>query len=150
ARELRLDGVDPIERRRSELAAQRVAGATAKSFQQCGDAFIASHEDGWSSAVHRRQWTNSLAKHVYPVIGDLPVHTIDTKLVMRVVEPLWKTIPETASRIRGRIEGILDWAKVHDYRAGENPARWRGHLEKLLPARAKVRKVEHHAALPYA
>jgi integrase len=148
ARELRLDGVDPIERRRSEQAAQRVAGATAMSFRQCGDAFIASHKPRWTSAVHGRQWTNSLAKHVYPVIGGLPVHDIDTKLVMKVVEPLWRTIPETASRLRGRIESILDWAKVRDYRAGENPARWRGHLDKLLPARSKVR--QHLAALPYA
>jgi integrase len=150
ARKLRLDGFDPIERRRSERAAQRVEGATAMSFRQCGDAFIASHEAGWGSAVHRRQWTNSLAKHVHPVIGDLPVHAIDTRLVMKVVGPLWRSIPETASRIRGRIEAIIDWAKVHGYRAGENPARWRGHLDKLLPARGKVRKVEHYAALPYA
>ena len=150
ARKLRLDGIDPIGRRRSEWAAQRLAGAMAMSFRQCGDAFIASHEAGWGSPVHRRQWINSLAQHVYPVIGHLPVHDIDTKLVMRVVEPLWRSIPETAYRIRGRIEAILDWAKVRGYRSGENPGRWRGHLDKLLPARGKMRKVEHHAALPYA
>ena len=149
ARKLRLDGVDPIERRRSERAAQRVAGAMAMSFRQCGDAFIASHGTGWG-ALHRRQWTNSLAQHVYPVIGDVRVQDIDTALVMKVVEPLWRSIPETAYRIRGRIEAVLDWAKVLRYRTGENPARWRGHLDKLLPARSKVRKVEHHAALPYA
>jgi integrase len=149
ARKLLVDRVDPIERRHSELAAQRVAGATTMSFQECADAFIASHEAGWSSAVHRRQWKNSLAKHVYPVIGDLPVHAIDTKLVMKVVEPLWKSKVETASRIRGRIEGILDWAKVRGYRAGENPGRWRGHLEHQLPARRKVRRVEHFAAIPF-
>jgi integrase len=149
ARKLRLDGVDPIEQRRSEQAAQRVAGATAMSFRQCADAFIASHEAGWGSAVHRRQWTNSLAQHVHPVIGALPAHAIDTTLVRKVIEPLWGSIPETASRIRGRVEAILDWAKVRGYRAGENPARWRGHLDKLLPARGKVRKVEHHAALHY-
>jgi integrase len=148
ARKLRLDGFDPIERRRSERAAQRVAGAKAMSFRQCGDAFIASHEAGWGG-VHRRQWTNSLAQHVYPVIGDVLVHAIDTALVMKVVEPQWRSIPETASRIRGRIEAILDWAKVRGYRAGENPARWRGHLDKLLPARGRVRKVKHYAALPY-
>src|SRR5262249_19290031 len=149
ARKLLVDRVDPIERRHSELAAQRVAGATTMSFQECANAFIASHEAGWSSAVHRRKWKNSLAKHVYPVIGDLPVHAIDTKLVMKMVEPLWKSKVETASRIRGRIEGILDWAKVRGYRAGENPARWRGHLEHQLPARRKVRRVEHFAAIPF-
>ena len=149
ARKLRLDGVDPIERRRSERAAQRVAGVMAMSFQQCGDAFITSHGTGWG-ALHRRQWTNSLAQHVYPVIGDVRVQDIDTTLVMKVVEPLWRSIPETAYRIRGRIEAVLDWAKVLGYRTGENPARWRGYLDKLLPARGKVRKVEHHAALPYA
>jgi len=149
ARKLRLDGIDPIERRRSERAAQRVAEATAMSFRQCGDAFIASLGAAWG-AVHRRQWTNSLAQHVHPVIGDVRVHAIDTTLVMKVIEPLWRSIPETAYRIRGRIEAILDWAKVRGYRAGENPARWRGHLDKLLPPRGKVHKVEHHAALPYA
>ena len=148
ARKLRLDGIDPVERRRSERAAQRVAEATAISFRQCGDAFIASHGAAWG-AVHRRQWTNSLAQHVHPVIGDVRVHAIDTTLVMKVVEPLWRSIPETAYRIRGRIEAILDWAKVRGYRAGENPARWRGHLDKLLPPRGKVRKVKHYAALPY-
>src|SRR5262249_19523256 len=119
------------------------------SFRQCGDAFITSREAGWG-ALHRRQWTNSLAQHVYPLIGDVRVQDIDTTLVMKVVEPLWRSIPETASRIRGRIEAILDWAKVRGCRAGENPARWRGYLDKLLTARGKVRKVEHYAALPYA
>lgn len=84
------------------------------------------------------------------MLGPLPVQAIDTALVMKVVEPLWASKPETASRVRGRIESILDWARVRGYREGENnPARWRGHLDHLLPARSKVRKVQHHAALPY-
>jgi integrase len=148
-RKLRLQGIDPIERRRSERAAERVAGLSAMTFRQCADAFIASHESGWDSPKHRQQWVNTLAQHVHPVIGGLPVHAIDTPLVLKVIEPLWTTIPETASRIRGRIESVLDWARVRSYRAGENPARWRGHLDHLLPARSKVRRVEHHAALPY-
>jgi integrase len=119
------------------------------TFRQCADAFIASHEAGWDNPKHRQQWVNTLAQHVHPVIGGLPVHAIDTPLVLKVIEPLWTTIPETASRIRGRIESVLDWARVRSYRAGENPARWRGHLDHLLPARSKVRRVEHHAALPY-
>jgi integrase len=148
-RKLRLQGVDPIERRRATRAAQRVADATAITFKDCGEAYIAAHEDGWHNAKHRQQWRNSLAQHVYPVLGGLPVSVIDTGLVMRVVEPLWKAAPETASRVRGRIENILDWARVRGYRVGENPARWRGHLDHLLPKISKVHKVEHHPALPY-
>jgi len=83
-------------------------------------------------------------------MGKLSVQAIDTAIVLKALEPIWTTKPETASRLRGRIEAVLDWAKVRGYRSGENPARWRGHLDKLLPARSKVRKVEHHAALPYA
>src|SRR6202043_1305024 len=95
------------------------------------------------------QWSNTLATYAGPVLGFLPVKAVDVELVMKVLEPIWSKKPETASRLRGRIEAVLDWAKVRGYRAGENPARWRGHLDKLLPARGKVRKVEHHAALPY-
>jgi integrase len=148
-RKLRLQGVDPIDRRRSQRAAERVTGVSAMTFRQSADAFITSHEAGWGNAKHRQQWANTLAQHVHPVIGRLPVHAIDTPLVLKVIEPLWTTIPESASRIRGRIESILDWARVRGYRAGENPARWRGHLDHLLPARSKVRRIEHHAALPY-
>jgi integrase len=149
ARKLRLDGIDPIEQKRARVAALRTVDAKAMTFRQCADAFIASHEAGWGSAVHRRQWANSIAQYAHPVIGGLPVHAIETALVMKVIEPLWTTIPETASRVRGRIESVLDWAKVRGYRAGENPARWRGHLDHLLPARSKVRRVKHYAALPY-
>jgi len=97
--------------------------------------------------VHRRQWKNSLAKHVYPVIGDFPVHTIDTPLVLKVLKPIWESIPETAARIRGRIENVLGWATVHHYRTGDNPARWNGLLEHALPARSA--RIKHLAALPY-
>jgi integrase len=84
------------------------------------------------------------------MIGDLPVAAIDTSLVMKVLQPIWSAKPETASRLRGRIEAILNWATVSEFRTGPNPARWRGHLDNLLPARSKIAKVEHHAALPYA
>jgi integrase len=149
-RELRLQGIDPITHRRASLAARRASAAKATTFRQCADAFIASHESGWRNASHRSQWVNTLAQHVHPTLGGLSVADIDTALVMKTIEPIWKTIPETASRVRGRIEAILDWAKVSGYRMGENPARWRGHLDHLLPARAKVARVRHHAALPYA
>ena len=150
ARKLRLDGIDPIERKRALVASVQAANAKAMTFEQCAAAYIASHEAGWSNPKHRWQWRNSLAQHVYPVIGSLPVSLIDTALVMKTIEPLWTSIPETARRVRGRIESILDWARVSGYRAGENPARWRGHLDHLLPPKSKVRKVEHLAALPYS
>ena len=149
-RELRLQGIDPIAHRRVSLAARRASDAKATTFRQCADAFIASHESGWRNASHRSQWVNTLAQHAHPTLGGLSVADIDTALVMKTIEPIWKTIPETASRVRGRIEAILDWAKVSGYRMGENPARWRGHLDHLLPARAKVARIRHHAALPYA
>jgi hypothetical protein len=95
------------------------------------------------------QWGATLSTYAYPHIGALPVQAIDIALVLKVLEPIWTTKPETAGRVRGRLESILDFAKVRGYRDGENPARWRGHLDTVLPARSKVRKVEHHAALPY-
>jgi integrase len=149
ARELRLGGIDPIESKRARIAALRAADAKAMTFKQCADAYIASHEAGWGNPKHRQQWTNTLAQHVHPVIGGLPVHAIDTALVMKVIGPLWKKIPETAARVRGRIESVLAWATVSGFRVGPNPAQWRNHLDRLLPATSKIRKVEHHSALPY-
>jgi integrase len=127
----------------------RASDAKAMTFKQCADGYIASHDAGWRNASHRQQWLNTLAQHVHPTLGALTVAAIDTGLVLRAIEPIWKTIPETAARVRGRIEGILDFAKARGYRSGENPARWRGHLDDLLPARRKLAKVKHHAALPY-
>ncbi len=149
ARKLRSEGVDPIEHRKAQRTAMQLSATKAMTFKQCADAFIASHEAGWNSAKHRQQWVNTLAQHVHPVLGALPVNAIDTAMVMKAIGPLWTTIPETASRVRGRIEAILDWARVSGYRTGENCARWRGHLDHLLPASSKVRKTEHLAALPY-
>lgn len=153
ARRLRKQGIDPIDHRRK---VEREAAITARreqtrgvTFDQCAERFIASHEDGWRNGKHRQQWRNTLASYVLPVMGQTPVQDIDTALVMRAIEPLWRTRPETASRVRGRIEAVLDWAKVNGFRDGENPARWRGHLNHLLPARSKVRRVKHHPALPY-
>ena len=89
------------------------------------------------------------ATYAYPVIGDLPVQAVDVGLVMKILEPIWQTKPETASRVRGRIETVLDWATARGYRQGDNPARWRGHLDQLLPKKTKVRKVRHQPAMPY-
>jgi integrase len=149
ARRLCYQGIDPIEHRDAVKAQQRRDAANAITFQQCADAYIKAHRAGWRNGKHAAQWTATLATHA-EAIGSLPVQAIDTALVLRCLEPIWTTKPETASRVRGRIERIIDWAKVSGYRDGENPARWRGHLDHLLPARSKVRRVEHHAALPYA
>lgn len=149
ARQLRAQGIDPVERRRAERMAGRVELAKAMTFAQAARAFINSHEATWRNAKHRQQWSNTLSTYVHPVIGSLPVAEIDTGLVLKILLPIWNSKPETASRLRGRIELILDWAKVAGYRDGPNPAAWRGHLEHSLPARSKVRAVEHHAALPY-
>ena len=149
ARRQRHEGIDPIEARRAERARQRLDAAKVITFQQCAESYIAAHRAGWRNDKHAGQWTTTLATYVYPTIGALPVQAVDTGLVLKVLEPVWTAKPETASRVRGRLESILDLAKVRGYRDGENPARWRGHLDKLLPARSRVRQVEHHAALPY-
>ena len=149
ARRLRHAGVDPIEHRRAERARQRLEAAKAITFQECAESYIASHGAGWRNAKHKYQWNATLKTYAAPVIGKLPVQAIDTALILKVLEPIWQTKPETASRLRQRIENILDWAKARRFRDGENPARWRGHLDKLLPARAKVAAVQHLAALPY-
>jgi integrase len=150
ARRKRHEGIDPIEARRAERARQRLDAAKAVTFKQCAETYIASHRAGWRNGKHAGQWSTTLSTYAYPIIGALPVQAVDTGLVLKVLEPIWTAKPETAGRLRGRLESILDSAKVRGYRDGENPARWRGHLDKLLPARAKVRQVEHHAALPYA
>jgi integrase len=140
ARRLLLDGIDPIEARRSARQARQLAVVEAVSFKQAAMGYMSAHEAGWRNERHARQWPESLELYAYPVLGTLSVQAIDTGLILRVLEPIWLLKPETASRVRGRIESVLDWAKTRGYRTGENPARWRGHLENLLPARAKVRK----------
>ena len=111
---------------------------------------MAAHADGWRNAKHRAQWESTLDTYVHPVFGDRPIATVDVGDVMHVLEPIWREKPETAARVRGRMEAILDYAAARDWRTGENPARWKGHLANLLPARARVARVEHHAALPWA
>lgn len=147
-RRLRNDGVDPIEARKARRTDDLVAAAKAVTFSDAATQFIASHKAGWRNAKHAAQWVATLTTYAYPHFGVLPVQTVDTTLVLKALEPIWTTKPETATRVRGRIESVLDWATVRGYRAGENPARWRGHLDKLLPAKSKVRAVKHHTALP--
>jgi integrase len=149
-RKLREQDIDPIDARESAKRQAALERAKLLKFRDAAKAYIASHRVAWKNEKHAAQWTATLETYVYPHIGDVPVQAIDTTLVMKLVEPIWSTKPETAGRVRGRIESILDWATARGYRQGENPARWRGHLAKLLPARSQVRKVQHHAALPYA
>src|ERR1051325_6143063 len=149
--------VDPIEHRKALRTSALIAAAKAMTFKECAVAYIAAHQGGWRNPKHAAQWPSTLATYVYPVFGDLPVRAIDTGLVMKALEPIWQRKPETACRVRGRIEAVLDWAKTRGYREGENPARWRGHLENLLvkpsaaakAARRASGRGEHHAALPY-
>jgi integrase len=149
-RKLRERDIDPIDAR--EAAKRQAALERAKSlkFREAAATYMAAHRAAWKNDKHVGQWTATLQTYAYPLLGDVSVQAIDTALIMKVIEPIWATKPETANRVRGRIESILNWATVRGYRQGENPARWRGHLDKLLPSRAKVRKTQHHNALPYA
>jgi integrase len=149
-RDLRLDQTDPIDEKRSKRSAAATARAKAITFADATERYIESQEAGWKGGRQAEQWRQSLTAYVLPVFGDLPVADVDVALVMTALEAIWKTRTETASRVRGRIESILDWAAVRGYRPkGENPARWRGHLDKLLPSRSKAQKAEPFAALPY-
>jgi integrase len=145
ARRLLLEGKDPIKARR----ASRTAAAKIVTFREAAEAYIVAHAPGWRSDKHLSQWKQSLASRAYPVLGDMLVDAIGVDDVLRVLKPLWVEKPVSAGRTRNRIELVLDAAKARGLRSGENPAAWRGHLDKLLPARAKVHKVEHHAAMPY-
>ncbi|PDT60534.1 integrase [Bradyrhizobium diazoefficiens] len=147
-RVMRLKGLDPLEQRLKEQQARTVEAAEAMTFEKCAETYIATHKDGWKNSKHADQWTTTLKTYVYPIFKDRPVAAIDNDLVLRVLQPIWKEKTETASRIRGRIERILDWARVMKFRAGENPARWKGHLDHLLAKRSRVASINHHAALP--
>lgn len=149
ARQQLLDGIDPIAAKREAAAAAKLERARMMTFRDCAEAYIKAHRAGWKNEKHADQWAATLETYAYPIVGKLDVASIDTALVMKVLEPIWTEKNETASRVRGRIESVLDWATARKYRQGENPARWRGHLDKLLPKPTKVQKVEHHAALPY-
>jgi len=155
-RETASSGHDPLVERdatRAEIFATQEAAKVAiekpVTFRDCAEAYVAAHEPMWRNAKHAWQWTNTLRRLAYPKIGDAPVADIDRPLVLSVLDPVWRKTPETANRLRGRIELILSWAKVRGLRDGENPAAWRGNLQHALPAPAKIRPVKHHAALPH-
>ena len=145
-------GIDPLQERQQEaeeaLAAAQATMVAGITFKAVAEAYIGTNEASWRNDKHRQQWRNTLATYVYPVIGELPVAEVGTAHVLQILEPIWKAKAETASRLRGRIETVLDSAKARGYREGENPARWRGHIAQILPVRAKLTR-GHHKALPY-
>jgi integrase len=150
ARRLLVDKLDPLAVREKNRTQGKLEAAKRVTFAECAARYVAAHEKGWRNAKHRQQWESTLKTYAYPVIGSLPVAAVDTALVQKVLTPIWNEKPETAKRLRGRIEAILDYATVAEYRTGPNPARWRGHLSHLLAKPNAIRPVTHHAALPYA
>ncbi len=142
-------GIDPIEDRRQKALVNKKSRIKSITFQLCVNSYLEAHEDAWKNAKHRAQWRSTLETYACPLVGNLNIAEVDTGLVLRILEPIWKTKTETASRLRGRIESILDWATVRGFRTGDNPARWKGHLDKLLPKPSKVANPKHFAALPY-
>jgi integrase len=145
-------GVDPLAERERKVADALTAAQAAKvagmTFKAVAERYMVAHEESWRNPKHRQQWRNTLATYVYPVIGELPVAEVETAHVLTILEPIWKSRAETASRVRGRIESVLDNAKARGYRSGENPARWRGHIAQILPARSRLTR-GHHKALAY-
>lgn len=148
-RKLVLQGIDPIEARREQGDTRKAAYAGRFTFQQCLDGYLDAHGDGWRNPKHRAQWRTTLETYACPTIGTMNVAAVNTALVLQILEPIWKTKTETATRLRGRIENVLAWATVRKYRQGENPARWKNHLDQLLAKPSKVSTVTHHAALPW-
>jgi integrase len=148
-RDLLRQGIDPIAHAEEERAAKKVEAAKAMTFKQCAEAYIEVHKPSWTNAKHAAQWPSTLSAYAYPIFGDSPVQSIDVALVIKALEPIWHSKAETAARLRSRIENVLDWATARKFRQGDNPARWRGHLNKLLPARSKLSR-GHHSAVHYA
>jgi integrase len=153
ARQMLTDGIDPIEaskrQRATELASEAKAKAANVSFEECCEEFQKHHGPKWKSRKHAAQFMSTMRTYAFPVLGKLSVAEIDQPLVLNVLKPIWGTKTETASRVRGRIENVLDFARVSGYRTGENPARWDGNLKHVLPARGQIAEVEHHASLPF-
>jgi integrase len=148
-RKLIKDGIDPIEHHRAEVAQNLAAKAAVMTFDQAAAAYIRGHKAEWT-ASHAAQWESSLRAYVSPIIGRMSVAGIETSHVVKAIEPIWLEKPVTADRVRGRIELVLGWATVSGLRKGDNPARWRGHLDNLLSARNKIRATKHQLALPYS
>ena len=150
ARKVKTEGRDPIEVRAAGRASLALLGANTLTFRQCAERYVTAQRENWTNSKHATQWMGSLETHVMPTLGPVSVAEVDRALVIRVLEPIWKTKMPTASRLRGRIEAVLDWAAAMEYREGDNPARYKGPLQKIFPTRSKTRMVKHHPALPFA
>lgn len=149
ARQALLDGIDPIDMRTDAKLAAKAEAAKRITFKDAAEKYIAAHRAGWKNPKHADQWEATLRLYAYPMLADLSVADIEIGHITNILEPIWLEKTETASRVRGRVEAVLDWATVRRHRSGDNPARWRGCLDKLLPAKTKVRKVRHMPAMPY-
>jgi integrase len=149
ARKLLVEGINPLTAKKNSQIEAALESARMMTFNQCADAYIAAHTPGWKNAKHASQWTSTLATYASPVFGQMPVAEIDTALVVKCLAPIWESKTETASRLRGRIESVLGWATTSGYRTGENPARWKGHLDNLLATISKSSRSKHHPSLPW-
>lgn len=145
-----VNGIDPLDDRRAKQRAEKRDQTKSLPFREGARQYIDAHRESWKNGKHAAQWESTLTTYAYPVLGDMPISEIDTDDIVRVLQPIWTTKTETATRLRGRIEVILAWATVRRYRAGLNPARWKGHLDQLLAKPSRLQKVKHHAALPYS
>jgi integrase len=149
AKQLVMQGIDPAAQRREAKAQAMIEASAERSFRAIAAEMIKAKASEWRSEKHAAQWTSTLTQHAFPKIGDTPIAKVDTDAVLRVLRPIWSKTPETASRLRGRIEAVLDFARARGWRNGENPARWRGHLAEVLPAPRKVSPVTHRPSLPW-
>ena len=149
ARKQLVDGINPLLAKKHAQIAVALENAKMMTFDQCAEAYIAAHKASWKNAKHTSQWTNTLATYASPVFGQQPIAEIDTALVVKCLAPIWEKKTETASRLRGRIESVLGWATTSGYRSGENPARWKGHLDNLLANISKSSRSKHHPSLPW-
>ncbi|MGH1457214.1 MAG: tyrosine-type recombinase/integrase [Alphaproteobacteria bacterium] len=143
------DGIDPILARQNAQAALKAEQASFISFEEAAQQYINAHRAGWKNAKHASQWSNTLKAYAYPVLSGLHVKDVTVDHILQVIEPIWQTKTETANRVRNRIELVLDWAKARGSRTGDNPARWKGNLDALLPAPSRVSKVSHHKAMDW-
>ena len=150
ARKLAKAGIDPIAKRQANRIEAARQHAEAMTFKECAMAYLASRDARWKSAKHGKFWSRALERSAYPILGALPVGAVDKALVLQVLEPIWNVKPVTASRLRGHIEAVLSWATAHGHRSGDNPARWRGHLEHALVSPKLVHQERHHAAIPWS
>lgn len=156
ARKLVVEGIDPLEAKDQRRLDAEMTKARLMTFDQCASAYIEAHRAGWKNTKHADQWANTIATYVSPIIGQLPVEQVDTRLVVKVLaqpddkgRQFWQVKNETASRVRGRIESILGWATTSGFRSGDNPARWKGHLENLLATISRVERIKNHPSLPW-